>query len=227
MLPEVLISIRAVYLGKFGMNARKIYPGRALRISPVLGCIVFAVAMPLLGGTVRIGFGSIGDGPLPWREAGFTVTSLTSLNSPFISEQTTLGDPRGHALFFNGGMNMSSAIITNDSMLTFDLLSLEIDRLNTLGSGTNYLRIISSAGGSYDFLNTPDGTTLSFTNSEWENLSYLRVDFLSSFPVFVGLELDNIVVQTVPEPSTMLLCALFLLLFGIAGIVRLKRNTLC
>jgi hypothetical protein len=203
------------YVGAFEMNAQRIYSCRALRLSIVIGCILFADVMPPLAQSVTIGFGSMGEGPgqlLPWQEGGFTVASLTSSNAPFIRLGGGFLDG-GRALRFNGGINLSSAIITNDSMLTFDLLSLDIVSLNTLGSGTNYMRIVSSAGGSYDLFDTPNGTTLSFTNSEWENLSYLKVEFLSSSPSFVGLELDRIVVQSVPEPSIILLCALFL--FGI------------
>lgn len=176
---------------------------------------------------------------LPWQEQGFTVANTTPSNYfpisyPIIGDDSVWvaaidrnGDMLASAgLSFSGGnRTMTAAIITNDAALPFDLLSLEVVKLSMLTSPNpavnNYARIISSAGGSFDLLGTPDGTTLSFSGGEWENLSYLKIEYLS-YGVYgfsdqrnparhsSELLLDNLVLQpiAVPEPSALGLFAL-------------------
>jgi len=146
------------------------------------------------------------DWRLPWHEDGYIVGSTNRSDfAQIIGTITDRGDspPYPGVLNLFGARGMSSVTITNETSFTFDLLSVDVLTLGLgLNSPTNYAAIISSAGGRFSLLGTPDGTTVQFPGgSQWQNLTFLRVEFLTAFPAD-GLQLDNFVLQTsVPEPS--------------------------
>jgi len=114
--------------------------------------------------------------PLPWHEDGFTVASLTQVNplqfpgnsNPRVMAGSKLSPQGGYLQFLSANTNIVTALITNDVLRPFNLQSLDVIGLNM--DATNYARISSSAGGTYDLFGTPAGDTLSFTGSQWENL---------------------------------------------------------
>jgi len=171
---------------------------------------------------------------IPWTEDGFTVASLTQ-QSPLggglfvtaVSSGPMVGNPPPAGLLqfrAGGGVNpvpLVSAILTNDLQLSFNLLSVDFYSFTSSLSATDYARVYSSAGGSFDLLGTPSQTTLTFGGSAWENLSYVKVDLFSQGGFSSSqMLLDNFSVQVnaVPEPSS-----LYIVLLLIAG--RLWKNS--
>ena len=166
------------------------------------------------------------DWKLPWDQNGFTAarTSGTPALQADLTSYPPTPPPYPAAVFFPAnGLVLSSIILTNDAAAPFDLLSVKLIGLSAGGGATtNFARILSSKGGSYDLWGTPNGTTLSFSGNQWQNLSFVKVAFLCNnvgLPP-AGLEVDNFVVQTslVPEPSS------FLIGLIAAGIWRFRRR---
>lgn len=170
--------------------------------------------------------------PLPWHEDGFTVASLTTNVSPgpWSPANPIVGRARGTtndwALQFNGASDfVARGVITNDANVTFDLLSLDVSLSSS--SGLNLARISTSAGGVYDLPATPGQGTLQFSGVGWENLSFVLIEFQTtyspiSYPTIPrpSLFLDNIVLlpAAVPEPAGLGL--------GVLGcLVAMGRNT--
>jgi hypothetical protein len=172
---------------------------------------------------------SVGTGSgFPWREDGFTVNGLATssffqpprtISNPWVGAVSIGSPPYDGALSFLSGVKPASVIITNDSARLFDFLSVDVDMLDFIPlAATNYAWIISSAGGLYDLSNTLVGTTLSFGGHQWENLSYLIIEFQSSggnAPPGLGngLQLDNFLLRpaVVPEPSGLLVLSVVFL----------------
>lgn len=185
-----------------------------------VGCLVVSMAIRSSGQTVTLDFTFTSPpGPgshLPWQEDGFTVTGWTTSNSTMLNPRvaTVSGGGVSGVLLFSGGTKVvANALITNDSASHFDLLSFDVVGLDLAHHGpTNFARITSSAGGVFDLFGTTPRSTLSFSGSQWEGLSDLKIEFLyegDGTPpyVFPVLSLDNFVLHTVavPEPSV---CAL-------------------
>ena len=151
------------------------------------------------------------DWRLPWHEDGYIVGSTNRSDLANITgEPPPLfggSPPYPGVLHLFGFGRMSSVTITNETSLTFALISVDVVTLGLgLNSPTNYANFISSAGGVLSLLGTPDGSTVQFpNNNQWQNLTFLRIEFLTeTFPAG-GLQLDNFVLQThsVPEPSVL------------------------
>lgn len=154
---------------------------------------------------------------LPWHEDGYVVGS--SNRSDLAQIAVTL-PPRGGSPPYPGVLNlfgfgrMASVTITNAASLAFDLLSVDVVVLGLgANSPTDYASITSSAGGVFDLLGIPAGTTVLFAgDSQWQSLTFLRIEFLTeTFPAD-GLQLDNFVLQAsgVPEPSVLAISGLIL-----------------
>jgi len=116
----------------------------------------------------------------------------------------------GMLSFSSGFRTLSSAIITNNTSELFDLVALDLEQLelNTLAT-TNIARMISSAGGVYNFTSSGVGKTISLQGSEWQNLDSIIIEYQlygggNSPGIGTGLTLDNIVLRphTVPEPAS-------------------------
>ncbi len=202
---------------RVGMNALVISIVRVLRNAGVAILLFLNSGFSSQGHIVSIGFDypnliPPGSFPvnwhLPWHEDGFTTARLSGATDAVGIRATGRGLPPypGTLYLTSRGLVVSSVTITNDSFLTFDLLSLDLLSIGTgIDSTTNFARVTSSAGGAHDLFGTTPGTTLSFSGVQWENLSFVNVEFLSS-DVFSagGVELDNFVLQpnSVPEPSS-------------------------
>ena len=170
---------------------------------------------------------------IPWSEEGFTVTSATPQTLGFGVSVTTGSSggpaggnpvPAGLLQFRAGGglfgLSTVSAIVTNNLQMPFNLLSLDfVSFTNNSFTTSNYARIFSSAGGSFDLLGTPSQTTLNFSGAAWSNLSFVKVELVPENGVSsLQMLLDNFVVETVvvPEPSVsgFILFGFAFILFG-------------
>ncbi|NOS70315.1 MAG: hypothetical protein HOP33_10335 [Verrucomicrobia bacterium] len=201
------------------MKSSVISTVRVLRVAGLIFVLLASATATLLAQTVTIDYNFHSFIPpnsipvnwkLPWHEDGFTTARIGGAISDALLklEIPKTGDspPYSGTLFLtSNGSTASSVLVTNDSLSTFDFRSLDIVGIVAgTGSATNLARITSSAGGTYDLFGTPNGTTLSFSDVQWEGLSFVKVEFLSSASHFPGsVELDNFVVQpnAVPEPS--------------------------
>jgi hypothetical protein len=178
------------------------------------------VATVANGQSVTIDFTRTRGNPMniPWSEDGFTVTTPTPAEFPKPSGVSVIAEsinpeepiplpPSGLLQFQSGGSGypLVTAFLTNNFHQPFDLLSLDFHSFTGGLFTTNFARVYSSAGGSFDLLDTPNETTLTFNGAAWRNLSFVAVDFYSEGALSSQLLLDNFVVQVnaVPEPSSL------------------------
>lgn len=211
----------------------------------VIVVFLFVIASFAQGQSVTIDFTRTRETSLgiPWTEDGFTVASITQ-QQPFggglfvtaVSSGPVVGNPPSAGLLqFRAGSEYSfrsdsvSAILTNNLQQSFNLLSLDFYSYSSgFMAATNYARVYSSAGGSFDLLGTSNQTTLTFDGSAWRNLSYVKVDFIMQGAISSQLLLDNFVVQVnaVPEPgvSSLLLASTWTLMFS--RIKKRRRNSM-
>lgn len=212
------------------MKCKVLHSVSSQRNAACLGVIIFGLACRAGAQVVTIDFDYPNpllyprvyppDWNLPWSEEGYTVFSERGGGASLQGQVPSVSAPPPYPGFLevhNGwGSRAGYALITNNAALPFDLLALEVLKVGVgLGSLTNYASIISSAGGVFSLLGTPDATTVHFPNdSRWQNLTFVRIEFLTpTFPA-EGLQLDNVVLRTVPVPEPALLGAGILVLFA-------------
>jgi hypothetical protein len=167
------------------------------------------------------GYGNTGV-PSPYAEDGFELVALPGPSGGHFQFFETLNPlyPGSTALFF--GLPGMSARLESASGAPFSVVSVDLSLIESGGGFVAFTGYPASGGTvSQEFyVPTGDINLTTFAFSGFENLA--RLEWSEEF--HLGHQLDNLVVQVVPEPASGLLLLMGALLLGASPSARWRQN---